>query len=252
MLKTKIVLKSKYFEPVKGSLPHSSNYSNESLSSYVSIGILGKSIRCESSLPSCNSICQSQNLDSSDPDEANHDRRYSNHNYEDRSRNDPSLVSVSLTPPSWVNNFRDVYSESRHFAKHWFWDNFDWKNQSIWIGKFNKMNNLPDNNQQINNFLLRLVDDLNRYPQIKSEIYIKFYFSRDIKTTEPEINYLLICNGPHLPEQFLGTLVDITFERYQLTETIVNKDKDFKRLLNHYLNWSNFYIYYNLMEEMQY
>ncbi len=159
---------------------------------------------------------------------------------------------MSLASPSWVNNFRDVYNEDRHFAKHWFWDNFNWDQQSIWIGKFNKTNNLPDNNEQINDFLKRLVDDLNKYPSIRSEMYIKFYFSRNVKTHEPEINYLLICNGRNFPEEFSGTLVNITFERYQLTESILNKDKDFKRLLNHYLNWSNFYIYYNLMEELQY
>lgn len=159
---------------------------------------------------------------------------------------------LSLSPPSWVNNFRDVYNEDRHFAKHWFWDNFDWDRQSLWIGKFNKTNNLPDNNEQIDNFLHGLVKDLNQHPDIRSEVYIKFYFSRNIKTNEPQINYLLICNSPQLPESFLGTLVNITFERYQLTEKIINKDKDFKRMLNHYLNWSNFYIYYNLMEELQY
>ena len=159
---------------------------------------------------------------------------------------------TSLTPPSWVNNFRDVYNENRHFAKHWFWDNFNWETQSIWIGKFNKSNNLPDNNRQIADFLQRLVTDLNRDPKIKSQIYIKFYFSRNVKTNDPEINYLLICNGTELPQEFSGTLVDITFEKYQLTENILNKDKDFKRMLNHYLNWSNFYIYYNLMEELQY
>ena len=257
MLKTKIVLKPTYFEPVKGSILHSSTFSNES-SSYVSIGIVGQSIQYESNSSSFDSSCQNDSLDNNDGDEANDgdenndDRRYSSYNYDDHSSNDSAPISLSLIPPSWVNNFRDVYDESRHFAKYWFWDNFDWKKQSIWIGKFNQTNNLPDNNQQINNFLLRLVDDLNRYPLIKSEIYIKFYFSRNIKTTQPEINYLLICNGPHLPEKFLGTLVDITFEKYQLTESIVNKDKDFKRLLNHYLNWSNFYIYYNLMEELQY
>jgi hypothetical protein len=163
-------------------------------------------------------------------------------------------IKIENDPPdaSWVNNFRDIYNEDRHFAKHWFWDNFDWNQQSIWIGKFNKTNNLPDSNEQINDFLKRLVDDLNKHPHIRSEIYVKFYFSRNVKTHEPEINYLLICNGHKFPEEFSGTLVNITFEKYQLTESIINRDKAFKRLLNHYLNWSNFYIYYNLMEELHY
>lgn len=163
--------------------------------------------------------------------------------------NTPKLV---LTPPTWVNNFRNVYSEDKHFAKHWFWDNFQWNKQSLWIGKFNKTNNLPDSDIQINDFLKRLIVDLNQKTELKSQMYIKFYFARNFKTKEPEINYLLICNQPKLPDIFLGTLVDITFERYQLTESIINRDSDFKKMINHYLNWSNFYIYYNLMEEMQY
>lgn len=160
--------------------------------------------------------------------------------------------TLSLSPPSWVNNFRDVYAEDRHFAKHWFWDNFNWKEQRIWIGKFNQTNNLPDNDERIIEFLNRLVNDLNQHANLRSDVYIKFYFSRNVKTNEPEINYLLVSNHVQLPEEFMGTLVNITFERYQLTEEILNKDKDFKKLVNHYLNWSNFYVYYDLMGEMQY
>src|SRR5207253_10283427 len=92
--------------------------------------------------------------------------------WESSSPQSSSPPPLSLVSPSWVNNFRDVYKEDRHFAKHWFWDNFHWDRQSMWIGKFNKTNNLPDNNQQINNFLKRLVNDLDKYSQIKSEIYI--------------------------------------------------------------------------------
>ncbi len=163
-----------------------------------------------------------------------------------------SIDELESSKPSWVNNFRDVYNEDKHFAKHWFWDNFNWNQQSIWIGKFNKSNNLPDDNDKINDFLKRLIDDLNKYTIIKSKLYVKFYFSRNVKTHEPEINYLLICNDLELPDEFSSTLVNITFEKYQLTANIIDKDKDFKRLLNHYINWSNFYIYYNLMEELQY
>lgn len=156
------------------------------------------------------------------------------------------------TPASWVDNFRNVYSEDKHFAKHWFWDNFQWDKQSLWIGKFNKTNHLPDNDSQIIDFLKLLINNLNQKVGLQAQIYIKFYFARNFKTKDPEINYLLICNKSQLPNIFLGTLVDITFERYQLTESIINRDSDFKRMLNHYLNWSNFYIYYNLMEELQY
>lgn len=156
-----------------------------------------------------------------------------------------------LKKNGWVDNFREIYNEDRHFAKHWFWDNFDWSTQSIWIGKFNQNNNLPSSDENITDFLQRIIRDFNQYNEIKSEIYIKFYFSRKVNTNEPEINYLLICNHHELPEFFSNTLVNVLFEKYPLTQNILNQDKDFKRLLNHYLNWSNFYIYYNLMGELQ-
>jgi hypothetical protein len=157
-------------------------------------------------------------------------------------------------PPdtSWVNNYRELYNENRFFANHWFWDNFDWTQQSLWIGQFNKPNQLPASNEQIISFLKKLIDDLNSYSSIKFKIYLKFYFARNVKTNEPGLNYLLICDAAQLPEEFGNTLVNITFEKYQLTERIINKDKDFKKLLNHYLNWSNFHMYYELMEELQF
>lgn len=161
-------------------------------------------------------------------------------------------VNVNTKTNTWVNKFRNVYEEDKHFAKHWFWDNFHWGTQSLWIGKFNKTNNLPDSDELINDFLKHLINELNHREDLRSHIYIKFYFSRNYRTKEPEINYLLICDQPKLPQSFMGSLVDITFERYQLTELIINRDADFKKMINHYLNWSNFYIYYNLMEELQY
>ena len=241
----KIVLKSQHNEPDNGSLQHS-------LHGRSYLEVKQTEVLTTTNARSGQSIVYTSNCLLDNLEES----RRSNNNNNNNSNNKtlPSTLSQlpSLTPLSWVNNFRDVYNENRHFAKHWFWDNFNWDTQSIWIGKFNKSNNLPDNNRQIADFLQRLVTDLNRNPKIKSQVYIKFYFSRNVKTNDPEINYLLICNGTELPEEFLGTLVDITFEKYQLTESILNKDKDFKRMLNHYLNWSNFYIYYNLMEELQY
>lgn len=159
---------------------------------------------------------------------------------------------MSQKDPSWVDNYRDIYNEDRFFAKHWFWDNFDWKRQSIWIGKFNQTNQLPQSNEHIKGFLTNLIDNLRQYKNMHSQVYLKLYFARNNKTMQPEINYLLICNTPQLPDDFKNTLVGITFEKYQLTETLLNKDKDFKKILEHYINWSNFYTYYNLMEELQY
>jgi len=154
--------------------------------------------------------------------------------------------------PSWMDRFRSLSDMNKNHARYWFWDNFDWSTQSLWIGKFNKMNHLPPKNEQINVFLKKLIEDLDRYQNLKLNIYIKLYFSRNITTREPDINYLLICNTPNLPEEFSNTLINIIFEKYQLTETIMNKDDNFKNLVDHYINWNNFYTYYDLMGAVQY
>lgn len=153
---------------------------------------------------------------------------------------------------SWMDHFRKIYNRDKYFAKNWFWDNFNWSCQSIWVGKFNKMNHLPSSNEQINQFLKKLIGDLDQCSGIKSNIYIKFYFSRNISTGDPDINYLLICNTPRLPEEFSNTLINITFEKYQVTEDLINKNVNFKNLINHYIEWNNFYIHYDLMGETQY
>lgn len=153
---------------------------------------------------------------------------------------------------SWIDKFRDLYTQNRYEAKFWFWDYFNWEQQSLWIGRFNKTNNLPSDNEQINNFMKKLIDDLNQYSDIKSKVYIKFYFSRNVRTNEPDINYLLMCDTPQLPDIFANTLVNIVFERYQLTKTTIDKDKNFKNLIDHYINWNNFYSYYDLMRESYY
>jgi hypothetical protein len=163
-----------------------------------------------------------------------------------------SVMEVKVSLPTWIDRYRRAYTKDQYLAKFWFWDNFNWDKQSLWIGRFNPHNSLPENDREIGEFLQRLMVDLNNQHGIKSQIYMKLYFSRNTKNNEPEINYLIICNNPQLPEVFKNTLVNITFEKYQLTQSILNMDKDFKRLLNHYLNWNNFYIYYNLMEELQY
>lgn len=154
--------------------------------------------------------------------------------------------------PEWMDQFRDLSNTNKKHARHWFWDNFDWNTQSLWIGKFNKMNHLPAQNNQINEFLKKLIDDLDRYQNLKSSVYVKLYFSRNTTTKEPDINYLLICDSPKLPEEFSNTLINIIFETYQLTKTIINKDDNFKNLVDHYINWNNFYTYYDLMGAIQY
>jgi hypothetical protein len=157
-----------------------------------------------------------------------------------------------VTEWSWMDQFRTLSTKNKSHARYWFWDNFNWHTQSLWIGKLNKINHLPPKDTQINDFLKKLIDDLDCYPEIKKNIYIKLYFSRNTHTKEPDINYLLICNTPELPEEFSNTLLSVIFERYQLTERIINKDDNFKNLVNHYINWNNFYNYYDLMGVLQY
>ena len=164
----------------------------------------------------------------------------------------PTKGNLSEDTDTWVDNFRELHKRNKYLSKVWFWDNFNWNQQSIWIGRFNKFNNLPDNDSDISEFLKKLIDDLNRYEDLQSYIYLKFYYSRNTKTNEPEINYLLICNEPSLPADFSKSLVSVMFDRYQLSEGLISKDRDFKRMINHYLNWSNFYTYYNLMGELQF
>lgn len=163
-----------------------------------------------------------------------------------------SKIVLKIHQDVWMDKFRNLHNNNKCFAQNWFWDNFDWKKQSLWIGKFNKMNHLPIKNEQITNFLQKLVDDLNKNTDIRSQIYIKFYFSRNIKSGEPDINYLLICNTPQLPEEFTNSIINVVFEQYQLTESIINKEDNFKRLIDHYISWNNFYTYYDLMGELQF
>lgn len=169
----------------------------------------------------------------------------------------PSLETrspkVQMIPPqssTWMDDFRSIHDHNQVSATYWFWDHFDWSSQSLWIGKINRMNRLPTTDEQISAFLKKLIHDLDQNLNLQSKLYIKFYFSRNINTHEPEINYLLICDSPQLPNEFSNTLIDIVFERYQLTETIINQNDMFKSLINHYLHWNNFYTYYNLMSEI--
>src|SRR5438552_2422894 len=133
---SKITLKPSYrnmhHEPAKGSVQQQGSVSLEAS-------------RCQGDRHSLEGNCSQGNCSQENSPQLNCSEKSS-------SLTPPSPPLLSLSPPSWVNNFRDVYNEDRHFAKHWFWDNFDWDRQSLWIGKFNKTNNLPDNNEQIDAF----------------------------------------------------------------------------------------------------
>jgi len=159
-------------------------------------------------------------------------------------------ISLKENACNWMDKFRKIVGDNKKHAQYWFWENFNIEQQSIWIGKFNKMNNLPQSDDQIIFILKKIMDDLE--PSIKSRMYIKLYFSRNVSNHEPEINYLLICNTPNLPSEFSNTLMNVVFEKYQLTKNIIDKNENFKKLINHYINWNNFYNYYDLMGELQY
>jgi hypothetical protein len=169
--------------------------------------------------------------------------------HSERDTGNGSLTVDGTVDTSWKSKFRQVEKTQ---VGYWFWDHFNWENQSLWIGKLNKLNHLPSSDDQINKFLNKLISDLDQYKELKTNVYIKFYFSRNTRTHEPDINYILICDSPKLPEEFEGTLIGIMFEQYQLTPSIINSDQTFKSLINHYLNWSNFYTYYDLMGEIEY
>ena len=158
----------------------------------------------------------------------------------------------SMCSSNWLENLRKLCQSDKHQAKYWFWDNFKWNRHSLWIGKFNKMNHLPDSEDKIKLFLNKIVDDLQRSSSLKSKIYVKIYFSRNITTREPDINYLLVCDTPQLPNEFESTFLGVMCEKYQLTESLINRNPTFKNLINHYINWSNFYTHYDLQGEHQF
>ncbi len=165
----------------------------------------------------------------------------------------PSALPTQLTfVGKFRNVFQNVYPNDTHLSKCWFWDNFNWNQNSIWIGKHNCPDDLPQDDEKVKIYLTSLLENLNQSSQLQANIYMKFYLSRNVETDQPEINYLLLCNHQQLPLEFINTQVNQEFEKYQLTERIINLESEFKNLVNHYLNWNNFYIYYNLMTELQY
>ena len=163
-----------------------------------------------------------------------------------RNQDAPQQVS------SWMNQFRHVASGDRSKAECWFWDHFNWNSQSLWIGKLNTQNHLPTDDEGVVSFMNKLIVDLNNYPSLRGSIYIKMYFSRNIKNKEPDINYLLVCNSPVLPPELTCSLVGIVFEKYQITEALTNKHSNFKNMINHYINWNNFYNYHDLIGELEF
>jgi hypothetical protein len=154
---------------------------------------------------------------------------------------------------TWTKTFKNLYCKDKDIARNWFWQHFDWKNQSIWVGKLTNLKRIPNDDETINNLINKLIDELNTSEKLKNRLYLKFYFSRNTNTKEPEVNYLMVCNSSvQLPAEFENSIINLTFEKYQITEKIFNGDPKFKQLVNHYIDWNNFYNYYNLIWEKVY
>lgn len=149
----------------------------------------------------------------------------------------------------WLLQFRQISKINKSNAQYWFWDHFDWKTNSLWIGKFNQNNHLPQTDDQIIQILNKLLKDISDY-KLDDTLYIKFYLSRNVNTHCPELNYLMICDHTNVPEIFSNTLTDVLFDRCQITECFINDNTSIKNLINHYISWNNFYTYYDLMGEV--
>jgi hypothetical protein len=151
---------------------------------------------------------------------------------------------------SFISNFRNIKNEK--LIKSWFWKNFNWNKNSIWIGKFINTTFLINSNiNSISQLIETLINDLESKVNKKS-IYFKIYHSQNIKNNNYELNFLLINNDINLDNEFNNTLINAMFESYQLTKEIYYSNNEFKEVINHYLLWSNYFKYFNLIKEIEF
>jgi hypothetical protein len=151
---------------------------------------------------------------------------------------------------SFISNFRNIKNEK--LIKSWFWKNFNWNKNSIWIGKFINTTFLINSNINVISQLIEtLINDLELKVNKKS-IYFKIYHSQNIKNNNYELNFLLINNDINLDNEFNNTLINAMFESYQLTKEIYYSNNEFKEVINHYLLWSNYFKYFNLIKEIEF
>ena len=147
---------------------------------------------------------------------------------------------------NFVSSYREISKNNKYRLKNWFWTNFNFTENSIYIGKL--YCNLPESDDNINNFLLMILNDFNT--KINPEnTYLKIYFSKNVKTGKPEINYIIISTG-NLDPNFNNTLLHATSEQYKLTKDYIDSDDEFRELLDHYLIWRNYYKFFNLINEL--
>ena len=153
--------------------------------------------------------------------------------------------TMPIEPPTrWLCQFRQT---PKIYVQSWFWSNFDWTKMSVWIGKLNQLNNLPKNT---NEFLKRIIDDLKSLG-LDQSLFVKFYHCRNVWVKCNEVNCMIICDRPTLPEGYSETLLGVMFETYQLTKDLIDIDSDFQRLLDHYLTWNGFYGNATLLETIE-
>jgi hypothetical protein len=151
---------------------------------------------------------------------------------------------------SFISNFRNI--KNTKLIKSWFWQNFNWNKNSIWIGKFINTSFLVNSNiNSISQLIETLINDLESKVD-KKTIYFKIYHSQNIKNNNYELNFLLISNDINLNDEFNNTLIYAMFESYKLTKEIYYSNIEFKEVINHYLLWSNYFKYFNLIKEIQY
>jgi len=133
----------------------------------------------------------------------------------------------------------------------WFWKHFNFKTHSIWIGQMNSNMSSIKDVEALKKFIDVILMDLKtKIPE--NEVYIKIYLAKNYKTSANEINFLMVSINSELPEIYKSTLLSGMFEIFKLTEDFLNMDKNLKKLMNHYLLWSNFYNYQNLIQEYIY
>jgi hypothetical protein len=150
---------------------------------------------------------------------------------------------------SFISNFRNI--KNQKLIKDWFWENYNWNKNSIWIGKFINSSFLLDNSNtnSISQLIETLINDLSLKVD-KKTIYFKIYHAKNIKNNNHELNFLLISNTLDINKEFNNTLINIMFESYQITKEIFYSNNEFKEIINHYLLWSNYFKYFNLLNEI--
>lgn len=153
---------------------------------------------------------------------------------------------------NFISNLKTINTiENSATIDTWFWKYFSFKTHSIWIGQMNSNISSIQDVEAIKKFIdMILVDLRTKIPE--NEIYIKIYLAKNYKTSLNEINFLMIGIDNELPLVYKSTLLSGMFEIFKLTEDFLNLDKNLKKLLNHYLLWSNYYSYQNLIQEYLY